>query len=138
MAKFVFSFILFVSLFVQASDLTIRNPEEFQFVHCVTSFSNPNAKADHFVIDIRNENKHALYFDRAAAKTAAKNLKKLKLIDADLEVNTLKEFDVSWISKVNSLQFQLNIIDNGGYAMDGDLVKNGNSTPVSCTDSSLE
>jgi hypothetical protein len=133
---FISTLIFLFSFVSTASELNITDSGEFQFVHCVTS--SPGLNVDHYVIDIRNENKHALYFDTDKPKTNAKNLKNLKLIDTDLDINTLSDFDVSWISIRNSLVFQLNIVDNGGYVMDGFVVHLEKSVPVRCVDSSLE
>ncbi|MBY0554084.1 hypothetical protein K2P97_06125 [bacterium] len=127
-----------VVAFSAQAALRIVNPEEFQFVHCTPVSVSDKALVKHYVVDIRNERQHKLYSMIATQDSKAKNLRNLRLIDNRLLVNTITTVDVSWISARNGLRFELNILDNGGYAMDGTLTQNGVSTPVSCIDSSLE
>lgn len=127
-----------VVAFSAQAALKIVNPEEFQFVHCTPVSVSDKALVKHYVVDIRNERQHKLYSMIATQDSKAKNLRNLRLIDNRLLVNTITTVDVSWISARNGLRFELNILDNGGYAMDGTLTQNGVSTPVSCIDSSLE
>ncbi|MEQ1721781.1 MAG: hypothetical protein ABL930_01305 [Pseudobdellovibrio sp.] len=118
--------------------LKIVNPEEFQFVHCVPSTVSDKALVKHYVIDVRNERQHKLYSMIAAKEVKAKDMRNLRLVDNRLLTNTITTVDVSWISTRNDLTFQLNILDNGGYSMDGTLTQAGVETPVFCGDSSLE
>jgi hypothetical protein len=118
--------------------LKIVNPEEFQFIHCVPSLVSSRTLVKHYVIDIRNERQHKLYSILAEKELKAKALRNLRLIDNRLLTNTITTVDVSWVSARNDLTFQLNILDNGGYSMDGTLTLAGVDTPVFCTDVSLE
>jgi hypothetical protein len=118
--------------------LKIVNPEEFQFIHCVPSTVSSKTIVKHYVIDVRNERQHKLYSMMAEKKLKAKELRNLRLIDNRLLTNTITTVDVSWVSARNDLTFQLNILDNGGYSMDGTLTLAGVEAPVFCIDLSLE
>lgn len=137
--KSVIAFLVSSVLLISAqAALKIVNPEEFQFVHCTPASVSDKALVKHYVVDVRNERQHKLYSMIATKDSKAKNMRNLRLIDNRLLVNTITTVDVSWVSARNNLTFELNILDNGGYAMDGTLTQNGVSTPVSCIDSSLE
>ena len=87
---------------------------------------------------MRNEQQHKLYSDTNLKSTIAVNLAKLQLLDDKILMNTLKGFDVTWISEKNNLIFKMDVVDNGGYAIDGNLSDGKTETPMWCTDISLE
>lgn len=118
-----------------ASSLTIQSPNEFEFIHCITE-NKGSATVPHFVIDIRAEN-HVLYRAVAPAEARVTDLK-LALIDENLLTNTIDTVDVSWVSAKNNLSLELNILDNGGYIMDGVLNQGKSQYPIMCRDVTVE
>ncbi|AGH95094.1 hypothetical protein [Pseudobdellovibrio exovorus] len=118
-----------------SASLAIQSPNEFEFIHCITE-NKGSAVVPHFVIDIRAEN-HVLYRAVAPAEARVTDLS-LVLIDENLQANTIDTVDVSWVSLKNNLSLELNILDNGGYIMDGVLNQGKSQYPIMCRDVTVE
>lgn len=118
-----------------AAFLEIRSANEFEFIHCVATVEGSD-KVPHLVVDIRADN-HKLYKAEASPQASASDLE-LTLIDDNLVANTIDTVDVSWVSEKNQLSLELDILDNGGYIMDGVLNQGSDQYPVICRDVTIE
>lgn len=121
-----------------AQSLEIKNPREFEFVHCTVIAAKNVKRAAHYVIDIRDESAHKLYGENAKPQAKAAELKNLLLVDGNLIQNSLDSVDVSWVSKQKSMQFALNILDNGGQVLQGTVTSSGKTSQLMCRDAALE
>lgn len=133
--------VIFVFLWIfaaQAAEHNIQNPEELQYMHCMSSQKKASKLTKHYVVDIRNLDHPQLYLAIDIQKAKTTELKNLSLIDENLEIGENADVDVNWVSKNNKLVFLLNIMDNGGQLLKGKLVQGKTVTFVSCLDASLE
>ena len=138
MVKIIFPIVMaFVTFNAAAQNLKISRPQEFQFVHCTPRTDSAASLVKHHVIDIRKSDSHVLYAQSAPAESKARQLSKLARVGGPLLANTLTDVDVSWIS-TTGLTFKLNIIDNGGYAMDGELISSSGKQQIRCVDVTVE
>lgn len=114
----------------------IGNPEEFEFIHCIPVTGSDEDVVTHLVIDIRNE-QHKLYSASGVRSLTGKELD-LTLLDDKLQANTITTADVSWVSVEQEISLELNILDNGGYSMDGILTHKRSQSPIVCVDVTVE
>lgn len=132
---FTLSLLIFTS--AEARYLKITQPEEFQFFHCYPKEAKDTDVVQHYVVDIREE-QHKLYSDTNLKSTKAVNLAKLALLDDKILANSIEGFDVTWVSEKTELTFKMDVVDNGGYAIDGKLSDGKTETLMWCADISLE
>lgn len=116
--------------------LKIENPEEFEFIHCIPITGSEDDVVTHLVVDIRGE-QHKLYSDVGVRSKKGSELS-LKLVDDQLQNNTIVTADVSWVSVGQEISLELNILDNGGYSMDGILTYKKSQVPIVCVDVTVE
>lgn len=132
-----FLLVLLIGFSASAKGLKIVNPSEFQFIHCVVATQSAKALVPHYIIDVRDSEKHKLYWQVQTAKLKATALKNLNLVDDNLQQNVDESADVSWRSG-QELQISLNIIDNDGYALRGQFSNGGIKQTLNCKDASQE
>lgn len=119
-----------------SDSLKIENPEEFEFIHCIPVTGSESDVVTHLVVDIRGE-QHKLYSDVGVRSLTGRELN-LRLLDDKLQNNTIVTADVSWVSVEREIALELNILDNGGYTMDGILTHKRSQAPIICVDVTVE
>jgi phosphoribosylanthranilate isomerase len=115
----------------------ISKPAEFEYIHCVAKDAKPAKLTMHYVFDVRDQAKYQLYSSRALPRLKTDRLR-LQLIDTKIEQAGAEGYDIVWKSKVQRLQFNLLIHDNGGQILSGQLLSDRGAIEIGCIDASLE
>ncbi len=92
----------------------------------------------HYVIDVRQSERYQLHTARAVQGTKAQALQRLRLIDPMLTQAQASGFDVVWKSASGRIQFNLQIMDDGGQTLKGYLVSDRKPFEINCVDVALE
>lgn len=123
---------------VQAFALDLRNPADFEYIHCVMTQGSSRQIVTHYVVDVREPQRYQLHSARAAQGTKASALQRLRLVDPMLNQAQAAGYDIVWKSAPNRVQFNLQIMDDGGQTLKGYLVSDRKLTEIACRDVTLE
>lgn len=116
----------------------LQNPVEFEYIHCVAVQVPARQLTTHYVIDVRNPQRYQLSTARALQNAKASDLQRLRQIDPMLTQTQGNGYDIVWRSNPARLQFNLNIADDGGQTLIGNITAGRKVTAIKCLDVSLE
>lgn len=133
------SLVLFLNAILAHSSYAIEIVKlaEFEYMHCSVQSAPADQAVTHYVIDVRDPDQYKLYSAQGAASLNMMQLK-LRLIDERLQQSGTDGYDLVWKSGARALEFKLQIHDDGGQILSGQLVSGGKTSDIGCIDASLE
>jgi protease I len=110
--------------------------EPFQFFHCIEQTTS--SSAEHFLVDVRTEGAYKLFETKAQRLESLWNIRDWKLVTTAMSLGNNPDVDVQWTTSNADLEFLMNISDNEGHLMRGQIRHGHSVASIDCLDAAFK